>query len=182
VVRPVENLLHGLRRTVGLWRRQSVDRFALPVRGEKRMITFLKSVVIAAPVETVFGFHEREDALRILSPRFPPLRVIRKTGGIKPGASVELKIGPFRWIALHTAYQRNRLFIDEQIQGPFAKWVHRREFESLGQTTRLSDRVEYRLSGGAWINGLFGWAVQLGLQQMFHRRQEITKRHCETGS
>jgi ligand-binding SRPBCC domain-containing protein len=143
------------------------------------MATFLKSVIIAAPVETVFGFHEREDALRLLSPPFPRLRVIRKAGGIKPGATVELKIGPFRWIALHTAYERNRLFVDEQIQGPFAKWVHLHEFESLGQTTRLSDRVEYRLPGGTWINSLFGWAVQLGLQQMFRQRQQTTKLHCE---
>ena len=145
------------------------------------MTAFLKSVIIAAPVETVFGFHEREDALRILSPPFPPLRILRKTGGIEPGATVELKIGPFRWIALHTVYERNRLFVDEQIQGPFAKWVHRHEFESLGQATRLSDRVEYRLPGGVLINGLFGWLVRLGLQQMFRRRQKITKIHCEKG-
>ncbi len=90
------------------------------------MPTFLKSIVVEAPVETVFGFHEREDALRLLSPRFPPLRVIRKTGGIEPGSiktgsRVELKIGPFLWTALHTAYEKNRLFADEQVQGPFAE-------------------------------------------------------------
>src|SRR5207344_3251851 len=37
----------------------------------ERMPTFLKSIFVEAPVETVFGFHEREDALRLLSPRFP---------------------------------------------------------------------------------------------------------------
>ena len=59
------------------------------------MPTFLKSVVVEAPVETVFGFHEREDALRLLSPAFPPMRVIRKMGGIELGSKVELKVGPF---------------------------------------------------------------------------------------
>jgi ligand-binding SRPBCC domain-containing protein len=39
-------------------------------------------------VETVFDFHEREDALRLLSPQFPPVRVIRKIGGIKMVARV----------------------------------------------------------------------------------------------
>jgi ligand-binding SRPBCC domain-containing protein len=43
------------------------------------MPTFLESTVVEAPVETVFRFHEREDALRLLSPRFLPLRVIQKT-------------------------------------------------------------------------------------------------------
>ena len=150
------------------------------------MPTFLKSIVVEAPVEIVFGFHERGDALRLLSPRFPPVRVIRKTGGIepgsiKPGSRVELKIGPFLWTALHTDYEKNRLFADEQIQGPFAKWVHRHEFESVDRATRLTDRVEYRLPGGVWMNRLFGWAVQLGLHQMFHQRHQMTKRYCEIG-
>jgi ligand-binding SRPBCC domain-containing protein len=150
------------------------------------MPTFLKSIVVEAPVETVFGFHEREDALRLLSPRFPPVRVIRKIGGIepgsiKPGSRVELKIGPFLWTALHTAYEKNRLFADEQVQGPFAKWVHRHEFESVDRATRLTDRVEYRLPGGVWMNRLFGWAVQLGLRQMFRQRHQVTKRYCEKG-
>ena len=145
------------------------------------MPTFSKSIIVEAPVETVFGFHEREDALRILSPRFPPVRVIRKTGGIEQGSRVELKVGPFLWTALHTDYEKNRLFVDEQIQGPFAKWVHRHEFESVNQTTRLTDRVEYRLPGGVWMNRLFGWAVQLGLRRMFRERHQITKRYCEKG-
>ena len=107
--------------------------------------------------------------------------MIRKTGGIEPGSSVELKIGPFLWTALHTAYEKNRLFADEQVQGPFAKWIHRHEFESVDRATRLTDRVEYRLPGGVWMNFLFGWAVQLGLHQMFSQRHRITKLYCEKG-
>lgn len=145
------------------------------------MPTFLKSIVVQAPVETAFGFHEREDALQLLSPPFPPLRVIRKTGGITPGSTLELQIGPFHWTALHTVYEKNRLFADEQVQGPFAKWSHRHEFESLGPATRLTDRVEYQLPGGPWVNRLFGWAVQLGLHQMFRRRHQMTRLYCEQG-
>ena len=145
------------------------------------MPTFLKSVIVEAPLEIVFGFHERQDALRLLSPSFPPVRVLRKTGGIEPGSRVELKLGPFLWTALHTAYVKNRLFADEQIQGPFAKWVHRHEFEAVGDATRLNDRIEYRLPGGVWGNRLFGWSVQLGLHQMFRHRHQTTKRYCEKG-
>jgi ligand-binding SRPBCC domain-containing protein len=85
------------------------------------MPTFIKSVIIHAPVEVVFKFHEREDALELLSPAFPPLKVIRKSGGISRGAWVEVKVGPWRWVALHTAYDKNRLFVDEQIEGPFSQ-------------------------------------------------------------
>ena len=146
------------------------------------MPTFRKSVVVEAPVETVFGFHEREDALRLLSPAFPAVRVVRKQGGIETGSRVELRIGPLRWVALHTAFQKNRFFEDQQISGPFAKWIHRHEFEAVGGATLLTDRIEYRLPGGGWMNHLFGWAMQLGLQQMFRHRHRITKRYCEKGT
>ena len=133
-------------------------------------------------METVFGFHEREDALRLLSPAFPAVRVVRKQGGIETGSRVELRIGPLRWVALHTAFQKNRFFEDQQISGPFAKWIHRHEFEAVGGATLLTDRIEYRLPGGVWMNHLFGWAMQLGLQQMFRHRHRITKRYCEKGT
>ena len=134
-----------------------------------------------APIETVFGFHEREDALLLLSPAFPPVRVIRKEGGIEPGSWVELKIGPIHWTALHSGFARNRFFEDKQIAGPFATWIHRHEFESLGDATRLTDRIEYWLPGGRLVNYLLGWVVKVGLHQMFCQRHQRTKRFCEKG-
>jgi ligand-binding SRPBCC domain-containing protein len=143
------------------------------------MPTFVKSVVVNAPIETVFAFHERPDALQLLSPAFPPIRVIRKAGGIEPGSTVEIAIGPLTWVALHTQFDRNRLFEDTQVSGPFAQWIHRHEFEALGSATRLTDRIEYRLPGGVLVNSLFGWAVELALGQMFRHRHLVTKRYCE---
>ena len=72
--------------------------------------TFVRQLVVQAPVEQVFAFHEREDALPRLSPPFPPMRVVSRTGGIRTGARVELRIGPVRWLALHTDYRVNALF------------------------------------------------------------------------
>jgi ligand-binding SRPBCC domain-containing protein len=141
--------------------------------------TFVKTVIIDAPVGVVFGFHEREDALSMLSPAFPPVRMIGRTAGIQPGSRVELRVGFFSWIALHTAYEKDRLFVDEQIEGPFAKWIHRHEFEDADGKTRLTDRVEFHLPGGLLINTLFGWIVKLGLKHMFNHRQRVTKQVCE---
>src|SRR5438309_383689 len=120
------------------------------IRRAFEMPTFVKSVVIDAPVEAVFGFHEREDALALLSPKFPPVRKV-SGAGIHTGSRIELRIAGLRWLALHTAYEKNRLFVDEQIEGPFAKWVHRHEFEAVDGKTRLTDRVTYELPGGAAV-------------------------------
>ena len=143
------------------------------------MPTFVRSVEIDAPVETVFAFHERADALPLLTPRFPPVRLISKTPGIGVGTRVELRVVVFRWVALHTAYSRNRLFVDEQVEGPFAQWVHRHEFEDLDGRTRLTDRVEYSLPGGRIVNRLLGWVAKPGLHRMFAHRHAVTKRMCE---
>ncbi len=143
------------------------------------MPTFLRSVIVDAPPETVFGFHEKDDALRLLSPPFPPVRIIRKTGGIRVGTRVELRIGPIPWVALHTAYEQKRFFEDTQISGPFARWIHRHEFVAFGERTQMTDCVEYQLAGGIWMNRLLGWALHVGLIRMFRYRHKMTWRFCE---
>lgn len=144
------------------------------------MPTFIRSLIVHAPVEVVFAFHERDDALPRLSPPFPPMRVVSREGGIRPGARVDLRIGPVRWLALHTVYEPNRLFVDEQIQGPFASWVHRHEFERVdATTTRLTDRVTFTLPGGPIVNALLGRLVALSLVPMFRFRHAATKAACE---
>ncbi len=144
------------------------------------MAVFEKSVVINAPVESVFAFHEREDALLLLTPSFPPVKLVHKSGGIEPGGRVELRVGPFRWLALHTDYEKNRLFVDEQIEGPMARWVHQHRFEAVGpDKTLLTDWVEYLLPGGRFVNALFGWTAKPGLMQMFAHRHRVTRKLCE---
>jgi ligand-binding SRPBCC domain-containing protein len=142
---------------------------------------FVKSVLVNAPIETVFEFHERDDALSLLSPAFPPVRVIRKHGGIEPGSWVELKVGPVHWTALHSAFVKNRFFEDKQVSGPFAAWIHRHEFDSLGNATRLTDRIEFRLPGGQLVNFILGWVVKIALYGMFRQRHQRTKQLCEEG-
>ena len=82
----------------------------------------------------------------------------------------------YSWVALHTAYEKDRLFVDKQIQGPFAYWVHRHEFEDVSGKTRLTDRVEYELPGRPLTNFLFGWIVKQGLINMFNHRHRVTKK------
>ncbi len=140
---------------------------------------FVKSTLIQASVDTVFAFHERADALELLSPAFPPLTVVSRTGGIHTGARVEIRIGPITWVASHIDYQHNVLFVDEQVSGPFARWVHRHEFADEHGACRLTDRVSFALPGGAVITTLFAWAVRIGLRQMFSHRHAVTRKHCE---
>lgn len=134
-------------------------------------------------METVFAFHERPDALALLTPPWPPVRMVRRPASLAAGTIVELRIGPWplamRWVAHHIAYQPGRLFVDEQREGPFSAWVHTHSFEAENGGTRLSDSVEYALPGGKLVEWLAGWLVRRQLRSMFEYRHAATRRYCE---
>ena len=55
----------------------------------------------------------------------------------------------FRMTSAITAYDRPRLFVDEQVRGPFASWRHEHRFEATPSGgTRMLDVVEFRSPGG----------------------------------
>ena len=149
------------------------------------MPIFEHSSTIHAPVARVFAFHEEPSAFEMLTPSWPPVRIVSREGGIREGARVvlELSLGPFRqrWVALHTAYEQDRLFIDTQLEGPFRSWVHSHQFTDLGNRhTRLTDHVEFSLPGGTLIDLAGAWFSILQIRRMFRYRHEVTRRACES--
>lgn len=148
---------------------------------------FTLSLNIKAPVEKVFAFHESPDAFARLTPSWADVRIIQPVPGIYAGAegifSVPL-LGPIRrrWHAVHTVYEKNRLFVDEQKSGPFAYWRHEHRFFPDGEGSRLEDAIEFRLPGGPLLNWLAAPFVRWQLRQLFNYRHVVTKRICEAPS
>ncbi|MBL8221521.1 MAG: SRPBCC family protein [Bryobacterales bacterium] len=147
------------------------------------MPRFAASVWIDAPVERVWRFHEREDALELLSPQWAKPRVTARKGKLATGSRVEMLVplGPFRvrWLALHVDHEEMHHFTDEQIRGPFRYWVHVHRFEAEGNGTRLTDAVEFRLPLSPVSDWVMGWVVKMQLGAMFRHRHGVTKRECE---
>lgn len=147
------------------------------------MLRFQYSTLINAPVEVVWGFHERSDILQLLTPPWQPIQVIRREGVLDVGAISEFRIFldslPVKWVARHTECEKNRLFTDEQIEGPMICWVHRHQFAEENGKTRLTDSIEYALPGGWLAEFLLGWWVESRLKDMFRYRHQVTKQECE---
>jgi len=140
---------------------------------------FIKRSRIKAPVEAVFAWHSLPGALERLSPPWDPLQVIERTGGIRQGSRTVLKMKagpvPFRWIAEHTDYEENRLFMDRQVKGPMASWVHTHIFEPDGKDACfLEDRVEYALRFHPFGNFFAGTMVRNKLERIFKYRHAVT--------
>jgi len=145
------------------------------------MMRFKYSTLIYAPVEVVWGFHERPDVLELLTPPWQSIQVVSHEG-IEVGAISEFRIFvgliPLRWVAVHTEYEKYRLFTDEQKEGPFEYWSHRHQFTEVDDTTRLTDEIEFALPGGVLAEPLGGWLVSMQLDQLFRYRHEVTQREC----
>jgi ligand-binding SRPBCC domain-containing protein len=142
---------------------------------------FLRRTRILAPVERVFAWHAAPDALEKLTPPGEPVRVVRRSGGIRDGEQVELAIGypPFciRWIAEHNGYIENRQFRDVQIRGPFAQWEHTHLFEADGPgACYLEDRIQYALPLGFVGRWLMGRIIERKLDRLFQYRHQITQK------
>jgi ligand-binding SRPBCC domain-containing protein len=92
------------------------------------MMHFEYSSQISAPVDVIFGFHQRPDALELLTRPGDKVQLVSREGGLEVGARVEFRIAlrplKLRWVAHHIAYEKNRLFIAKQREGPLTVWVH----------------------------------------------------------
>jgi len=114
----------------------------------------------------------------LLTPPWERVEIIERANNIQVGARVVIKtfIGPFSrlWIAEHTEYIPNRLFVDVQRSGPFAVWHHRHRFEPTARgTTIYTDDVEYALPLG-WLGQLVaGRFARAKLERLFDYRHHI---------
>ena len=141
---------------------------------------FERETEIAAPVEQLFGWHERPGAFERLVPPFDPVTLLHREGDLQSGR-VELRVrAPFRrkWVARHHGYIRQRQFIDTMERGPFRHWEHTHLFEPLrGGRSLLRDRVEYEAPFGALGRAVGG--VEHRIAQLFGYRHHVTRHDVE---
>lgn len=136
--------------------------------------------IIPAPAADVFAYHERPSALQRLSPPWEPVQIINKSGGIREGdtVSIRMSLGPVKstWEAKHIEYQENRQFVDIQVKGPFQYWKHTHSFRSISPLeTNLKDTVQFKLPFGRVGDALAYGKVRRKLNQLFTYRHTTTR-------
>lgn len=125
------------------------------------------------PADVVWQWHTRPGALERLTPPWEPVRVLERRGDLTRGTVVlELPLGPFRqrWVARHLAGEPGKYFVDQQVQGPFARWMHTHRFEPVGpDRCRYVDQVEYDLPYGI-AGEMAAGSVERRLKRSFRYR------------
>ncbi len=148
---------------------------------------FVKESLIRATPERVFAFHERPEALAILTPPWERTRVVThaRLSEVGSRAVVEtriLRLIPVRWIARHVAYDPPRSFEDVQERGPFRRWRHRHVVRPHAEGAILRDEIEYEPPLGLLGRLAEPFLIRPRLERVFDYRHEVTRRWCERES
>jgi uncharacterized protein (TIGR01777 family) len=141
------------------------------------MPSFRFESTVDAPVDEVFAWHTRPGAMERLTPPWESLQVVDRSGGMQDGGTVTLRFRrgpvPITWTVKHTAFETGVLFRDEQVEGPFKRWVHTHRFQAEGaDRCRLVDEVEWEVPLGPLGEIFAGWAVESDLRRLFRFRHD----------
>ena len=136
--------------------------------------TLESSQWLPRPPEDVFPFYSDAFRLEELTPPLLHFHVvtpppIEMRAGIEIDYKLRLRGLPLRWRSRITAWEPPHRFVDEQVKGPYRRWVHEHTFIPQNCGTLVKDVVEYDMLGGWLADRLL---VRNDLRRIFAYRQE----------
>jgi uncharacterized protein (TIGR01777 family) len=127
--------------------------------------------------DQVWAWHVRPGAFERLTPPWEHARVLERPTSLDNGSRVvlEVRVGPVpvRWVAVHRDVTPGRGFVDEQVEGPFAHWVHEHLFAPDRDGCMVTDRITCTPPLGA-VGGIFaGPFLRAKLERMLRYRHAV---------
>jgi ligand-binding SRPBCC domain-containing protein len=136
--------------------------------------------------EEIFPFFADAANLEAITPPWVNFHTLTPSPiEMKPGTLIDYRIKihgiPVKWRTRINAWEPPYRFVDEQLRGPYRKWVHEHTFVEKDGGTLCQDRVEYAVPGGWLIDELF---VRRDVERIFAYRQQrieelLLRRHAK---
>jgi ligand-binding SRPBCC domain-containing protein len=136
---------------------------------------------VPRPLPEVFAFFADAGNLERITPGFLRFRILTpRPVPMHPGALIDYRLSlfgiPFRWTSRIDLFEPGARFVDSQVRGPYARWVHLHEFHEAPGGTLVVDGVEYALPLGPL--GILARAlfVRRSLERIFDHRAAALRR------
>ena len=132
------------------------------------------SLLVPRPHTEVFAFFADAGNLQRITPPWVDFRIVSPLPvEMSVGALIvyRLKVHgvPLRWCSRITVWDPPHCFVDEQLQGPYRRWIHTHRFRAVPGGTAVDDEVEFSVPGGRIIERLF---VRRDVRAIFKHRQQ----------
>jgi hypothetical protein len=126
------------------------------------------------PTQDVFDFFADAFNLELLTPPWLQFRVITPAPiALQQGTVIDYRLRlrgiPVRWESQVTVWEPPYRFVDEQLRGPYRRWVHHHTFVESDGGTLARDHVDYAVPGGLLVRKLL---VERDLRKIFQYRQQ----------
>ncbi len=132
--------------------------------------------------DKVFEFFSDEKNLEKITPSYLNFKVLGKsTEKIQKGTLIDYKLKvhgiPLKWQSSISRFEKEKTFIDEQVKGPYAKWIHTHDFIPTKSGTLMRDEVIYKVPMGI-LGEIFGGPfVKNDLKNIFEYRNKVIKNY-----
>jgi ligand-binding SRPBCC domain-containing protein len=139
---------------------------------------YIASVEIAHPLADLFAYFIRPKNLVQLAPAELNLELLTSPEILTLGSVLQWKGRRFGVSQQFThevsAFESEKLIVLEQKKGPFARWIHRHQFEATATGTKIMERIDFDPP-----RGLLGYVITAdGIRRdldklMAHREKKL---------
>lgn len=130
------------------------------------------------PIKEVFAFFKAASNLEQITPPYLQFKILNMdTEKIQKNSIINYQLKlygvPFKWQTKISDFVENKMFIDEQVIGPYKKWVHTHTFYEKDGGTLICDHVDYTIPGGVFGNLVLGALIRKDLAKIFKYRTDF---------
>ena len=135
-------------------------------------------------INEVFDFFSNPENLSLITPKQLDFNILTPSPiEMKEGQLIDYTIKIFRkkirWSTIITKYDAHKMFIDQQLKGPYSMWHHTHIFKDLNGKVEMTDKIIYVMPFGIIGRIVNFMLVQKDLNSIFSFRKDVINKIFE---